>query len=91
MFLLSVSQIEGAFVQGLGFFMLEEYSTDSDGTMVADGTWTYKIPTIDTIPEQFNVEMLNGGHNQKRVLSSKGMYLVLLSFNTTPGFTNCMH
>ncbi|GER40664.1 aldehyde oxidase, partial [Striga asiatica] len=66
-----LGQIEGAFVQGLGFFMLEEYSFNSDGLMVADGTWTYKIPTIDTIPREFNVEILNSGHHQKRVLSSK--------------------
>ncbi|KAL0370974.1 UNVERIFIED_CONTAM: Indole-3-acetaldehyde oxidase [Sesamum angustifolium] len=66
-----LGQIEGAFVQGLGFFMLEEYETNSDGLVIADGTWTYKIPTIDTIPKQFNVEVLNSGHHQKRVLSSK--------------------
>ncbi|XP_073140258.1 abscisic-aldehyde oxidase-like [Henckelia pumila] len=66
-----LGQIEGAFVQGLGFFMLEEYLTNENGLVVADSTWTYKIPTIDTIPKQFNVEVLNTGHNQKRVLSSK--------------------
>ena len=61
-------------MQGLGFFMLEEYETNSDGLVVADGTWTYKIPTIDTIPKWFNVEVLNSGHHQKRVLSSKGNF-----------------
>nr|UOL49143.1 aldehyde oxidase/xanthine dehydrogenase [Chelidonium majus] len=66
-----LGQIEGAFVQGVGFFMLEEYLTNSDGLVVSEGTWTYKIPTIDTIPRQFNVELLNSGHHQKRVLSSK--------------------
>ncbi|XP_043716013.1 indole-3-acetaldehyde oxidase isoform X2 [Telopea speciosissima] len=66
-----LGQIEGAFVQGIGFFMLEEYLTNSDGLVVSDGTWTYKIPTIDTIPKQFNVEIWNSGHHQRRVLSSK--------------------
>ncbi|KAL1307789.1 hypothetical protein HN51_049689 [Arachis hypogaea] len=66
-----LGQIEGAFVQGLGFFMLEEYETNADGLILADGTWNYKIPTIDTIPKQFNVQILNSGHHQKRVLSSK--------------------
>ncbi|KAL6564919.1 aryl-alcohol oxidase 3 [Orobanche minor] len=66
-----LGQIEGAFVQGLGFFMLEEYSTNSDGLVVAEGTWTYKIPTIDNIPRQFNVEVINSGHHPKRILSSK--------------------
>ncbi|KAL9235390.1 hypothetical protein vseg_010151 [Gypsophila vaccaria] len=66
-----LGQIEGAFVQGVGFFLLEEYQTNSEGLVVADSTWTYKIPTIDTIPRQFNVEIMNSGHHQKRVLSSK--------------------
>ncbi|KAL3828644.1 hypothetical protein ACJIZ3_017446 [Penstemon smallii] len=66
-----LGQIEGAFVQGLGFFMLEEYLHNSDGLVVTDSTWTYKIPTIDTIPKQFNVEVLNSGHHHKHVLSSK--------------------
>ncbi|KAG5064523.1 hypothetical protein GLYMA_02G272200v4 [Glycine max] len=66
-----LGQIEGAFVQGLGFFMLEEYETNLDGLVLQDGTWNYKIPTIDTIPKQFNVQILNSGHHQQRVLSSK--------------------
>ncbi|CAH8390733.1 unnamed protein product [Eruca vesicaria subsp. sativa] len=66
-----LGQIEGAFVQGLGFFMLEEYITDSEGRLLTDSTWTYKIPTVDTIPRQFNVEILNSGRHEKRVLSSK--------------------
>ncbi|XP_071726440.1 abscisic-aldehyde oxidase-like isoform X2 [Rutidosis leptorrhynchoides] len=66
-----LGQIEGAFVQGIGFFMLEEYLTNSDGLVVADGTWTYKIPTIDTIPSQLNVQIVNSGPHKKRVLSSK--------------------
>ncbi|KAM7528393.1 hypothetical protein LguiB_031803 [Lonicera macranthoides] len=51
--------------------MSEEYLANSDGMVVTEGTWTYKIPTIDTIPKQFNVEVLNSGHHKKRVLSSK--------------------
>ncbi|XP_017982888.1 PREDICTED: indole-3-acetaldehyde oxidase [Theobroma cacao] len=66
-----LGQIEGAYVQGIGFFMLEEYPTNSDGLVTTNGTWTYKIPTMDTIPKQFNVEILSSGHHKKRVLSSK--------------------
>jgi hypothetical protein len=68
-------QVEGAFVQGIGYFMNEEYVTNSDGLLVSDGTWTYKIPTVDTIPKQFNVKLLNSGFHKKRVLSSKGILL----------------
>ncbi|KAJ1432167.1 Molybdopterin dehydrogenase, FAD-binding [Sesbania bispinosa] len=66
-----LGQIEGSFIQGLGFFMLEEYETNLDGLVLQDGTWNYKIPTIDTIPQQFNVQILNSEHHHQRVLSSK--------------------
>ncbi|XP_010483972.1 PREDICTED: benzaldehyde dehydrogenase (NAD(+))-like [Camelina sativa] len=66
-----LGQIEGAFVQGIGFFMYEEYTTDENGLVNEEGTWDYKIPTIDTIPKQFNVQILNSGHHKNRILSSK--------------------
>ncbi|KAJ4903083.1 Abscisic-aldehyde oxidase [Raphanus sativus] len=66
-----LGQVEGAFVQGIGFFMMEEYTTDEKGLVVQQGTWDYKIPTVDTIPKQFHVEILNTGHHKNRVLSSK--------------------
>ncbi|ESQ36467.1 hypothetical protein EUTSA_v10006570mg [Eutrema salsugineum] len=66
-----LGQIEGAFVQGIGFYMYEEYTTDGNGLVIEEGTWDYKIPTIDTIPKQFNVQILNSGHHKNRVLSSK--------------------
>ncbi|CAN6465035.1 unnamed protein product [Victoria cruziana] len=68
---IDLGQIEGAFVQGIGFFMLEKHVTSSDGLVLSDGTWAYKIPTVDTIPRQFNVEVFSSGHHRDRVLSSK--------------------
>jgi abscisic-aldehyde oxidase len=64
-------QVEGAFVQGIGFFMTEDVEM-KNGTLVSDGTWTYKVPTVDTIPQRFHVELYNGPAHQHRVLSSKG-------------------
>ncbi|CAK9314080.1 unnamed protein product [Citrullus colocynthis] len=66
-----LGQIEGAFVQGIGFYMSEEYLTNPDGLVITDSTWTYKIPTVDTIPKQLNVDILNSGHHKNRILSSK--------------------
>ncbi|KAA3489737.1 abscisic-aldehyde oxidase-like [Gossypium australe] len=58
--------IEGAFVQGIGFFMLEEYPTNSKGLVVAEGTWSYKIPTVPaTMPV---VKELCGLENVQRFL-----------------------
>ena len=66
-----LGQIEGSFIQGIGFFINEEHETNADGLVVSDSTWVYKIPSVDTIPKQFNAEVLNTGYHKNRVLSSK--------------------
>lgn len=65
-------QVEGAFVFGIGFFLTEETVRDAKGKLLSDGTWTYKPPTIDTIPREFNVELFKSPAVSERVLSSKG-------------------
>lgn len=65
-------QVEGAFVQGMGFFTTEETVVNSDGILQSDGTWTYKIPSADSIPRDFRVELLQNALNKKGILSSKG-------------------
>jgi xanthine dehydrogenase molybdopterin-binding subunit B len=64
--------VEGAFVFGIGFFLTEEIVRDAKGKLLSDGTWTYKPPTIDTIPREFNVELFKSPAVSDRVLSSKG-------------------
>ncbi|XP_058105796.1 indole-3-acetaldehyde oxidase-like isoform X2 [Magnolia sinica] len=84
-----LGQIEGSFVQGIGFFMLEECVTNSDGLVISDGTWTYKIPSVDTIPKEFNVELLNSGHHKKRVLSSKDLMRRLNNISSKFSVKSC--
>jgi xanthine dehydrogenase molybdopterin-binding subunit B len=59
-------------VQGMGFFTTEEVIVNSDGILQSDGTWTYKIPSADSIPRDFRVELLQNALNEKGILSSKG-------------------
>ncbi|XP_042416510.1 indole-3-acetaldehyde oxidase-like isoform X5 [Zingiber officinale] len=66
-----LGQVEGSFVQGIGFFVYEKLEENSDGLVISDGTWSYKIPSIDTIPKHFNIRVMNSGHHKDRVLSSK--------------------
>ena len=70
--------------------MYEEHVENSDGLVVSDGTWTYKIPTIDNIPKQFNIKLMKSGHHEKRVLSSKGINVPLLYRHTAfcPNFND---
>ncbi|KAI5083880.1 hypothetical protein GOP47_0000049 [Adiantum capillus-veneris] len=66
-----IGQIEGSFVQGIGFFLTEELEVDDKGALTTTGTWTYKPPTVDNIPQKFVVEMENSVAHKNRILSSK--------------------
>lgn len=52
-------QIEGAFVQGMGLFTLEESLwLRASGQLATRGPGTYKIPAFRDIPQVFNVSLL---------------------------------
>ncbi|MBU8539857.1 xanthine dehydrogenase molybdopterin binding subunit [Falsiroseomonas tokyonensis] len=53
-------QIEGAFVQGLGWLTCEELWWDQAGRLRTVGPSTYKIPGSRDVPPVFNVRLLEG-------------------------------
>ncbi|HRQ64603.1 MAG TPA: xanthine dehydrogenase molybdopterin binding subunit [Xanthomonadaceae bacterium] len=48
-------QIEGGFVQGMGWLTCEELRFGDDGRLLTDAPSTYKIPTVGEVPEDFRV------------------------------------
>jgi len=77
---IDVGQIEGAFVQGHGWLTMEELIWgDSDhtwikpGHMLTAGPGNYKIPSIDDIPREFNVTLMEASDNSPAVHSSRGV------------------
>jgi len=56
-----IGQIEGCFVQALGFCLTEQQVfSESDGHLVNNGTWDYKVPSAQDIPIAMNVKLLPG-------------------------------
>ena len=55
---IDIGQIEGAFVQGLGWLTSEELFWDKSGRLRTIGPSTYKIPGSRDVPEVFEVRML---------------------------------
>jgi xanthine dehydrogenase large subunit len=53
-------QIEGAFVQGMGWLTCEELWWDAAGRLRTVGPSTYKIPGSRDVPPVFNVKLLEG-------------------------------
>jgi xanthine dehydrogenase/oxidase len=52
---IDVGQLEGGYVQGVGFATTEEVVFDEKGALVTDNIWSYKPPCTKTIPLDFRV------------------------------------
>nr|KAF6329459.1 xanthine dehydrogenase [Pipistrellus kuhlii] len=70
---IDIGQVEGAFVQGLGLFTLEELHYSPDGTLLTRGPGTYKIPAFGSIPTEFRVSLLRDSPNKKAIYASKAI------------------
>jgi xanthine dehydrogenase molybdopterin-binding subunit B len=53
-----LGQIEGAFVQGMGWLTGEELKWSEDGKLLTHSASTYQIPSIGDTPERMAVELL---------------------------------
>ncbi|XP_049327315.1 aldehyde oxidase 6 [Astyanax mexicanus] len=70
---IDIGQIEGAFMQGLGLYTMEELKFSPSGVLYTRGPGQYKIPAVCDVPLQFNVYLLSGSHNPHAIYSSKGI------------------
>ncbi len=66
-------QIEGGFLQGVGWLTLEELLWDATGRVSTGGASTYKLPSWSEVPDIFNVEMLPGATQPGVVVGSKAV------------------
>jgi xanthine dehydrogenase large subunit len=66
-------QIEGGFLQGVGWLTLEELLWDANGRVSTGGASTYKLPSWSEVPEVFNVEMLERATQPDVVMGSKAV------------------
>mmetsp|Transcript_48329 Transcript_48329/g.127956 ORF Transcript_48329/g.127956 Transcript_48329/m.127956 type:complete len:1342 (-) Transcript_48329:125-4150(-) len=57
---LDIGQIEGAFIQGVGYCTIEETVYDLRGNLLSKGPGAYKIPGFGDIPLDFRVHLLDG-------------------------------
>ncbi|XP_040828095.1 aldehyde oxidase 4 [Ochotona curzoniae] len=69
---LDIGQVEGAFVQGMGFYTIEELKYSPEGVLYSRGPDDYKIPTVTEIPEEFYVTLVHS-RNPIAIYSSKGL------------------
>ncbi|XP_042568237.1 LOW QUALITY PROTEIN: aldehyde oxidase 3-like [Cyprinus carpio] len=70
---IDIGQIEGAFMQGLGLYTMEELKFSPSGVLYTRGPSQYKIPSFCDVPLKFNVYLLAGSSNPHAIYSSKGI------------------
>lgn len=76
-------QIEGAFIQGVGWLTTEELCWNPEGKLITHAPSTYKIPAINDCPDDFRVELFENSNHEDTILRSKavGEPPLLLSFS----------
>jgi xanthine dehydrogenase large subunit len=62
---IDLGQIEGAFVQGMGWLTSEELWWDDNGRLRTHGPSTYKIPGSRDVPSVFNTRILKDSPNRE--------------------------
>jgi xanthine dehydrogenase large subunit len=66
-------QIEGGYVQGLGWLTTEELVWSPAGALLTAGASTYKLPSLGECPEDFRVELLKRAAEPGVVHGSKAV------------------
>ncbi|WP_169151927.1 xanthine dehydrogenase molybdopterin binding subunit [Azoarcus sp. TTM-91] len=60
---IDLGQVEGGFIQGMGWLTSEELCWSDDGRLTTHAPSTYKIPAVSDVPEIFNVRLWERGIN----------------------------
>jgi len=71
--LIDRGQIEGGFLQGVGWLTLEELLWDGHGRLATAGASTYKLPSWTELPETFNVTLLERATEPGVIFGSKAV------------------
>jgi xanthine dehydrogenase molybdopterin binding subunit len=66
-------QVEGGFVQGMGWLTAEELIWDEQGKLLTHSPDTYKIPAIGDTPKIFNVEFLSEAAQEDVIHGTKAV------------------
>lgn len=70
---IDIGQVEGGFIQGLGWCTTEEIKWDAKGNLLNHSPDTYKIPSVQDIPEDFRVQLLQNAPNPNAIRKSKAV------------------
>jgi xanthine dehydrogenase large subunit len=71
---IDIGQIEGGFVQGMGWLTTEELVFDREGRLLTHAPSTYKIPCASDVPADFRVQLFSSpGNRENTIYRSKAV------------------
>jgi len=70
---IDLGQVEGGFVQGMGWLTSEELCWDAEGRLTTHAPSTYKIPACSDVPPDFRVALRRGRNREPSIYRSKAV------------------
>ncbi len=70
---IDIGQIEGGFVQGMGWLTTEELTWDNNGNLASNSPANYKIPTSHDLPKQWQVKLFDRKNEEQTIYNSKAV------------------
>ena len=70
---IDIGQVEGAYIQGMGWLTSEELCWDPKGRLTTHAPSTYKIPTITDCPAKFTTRLFKNDNVENTILRSKAV------------------
>jgi xanthine dehydrogenase large subunit len=70
---LDIGQIEGGFVQGMGWLTTEELIFDGEGRLLTHAPSTYKIPVASDVPTDLRVALFPNANREETIYRSKAV------------------
>jgi len=90
---IDVGQIEGGFVQGLGWLTTEELVFDAEGRLRTHAPSTYKIPVASDVPADLRVSLWQEANREDAIHRSKavGEPPVMLAISVFSAIADAVH
>jgi xanthine dehydrogenase large subunit len=70
---IDIGQVEGAFIQGMGWLTTEELWWNAGGKLMTHAPSTYKIPAVSDCPQDFRVRLFKNSNVEDSIHRSKAV------------------
>jgi xanthine dehydrogenase large subunit len=90
---IDLGQIEGGFVQGMGWLTTEELVFDAEGRLLTHAPSTYKIPCASDVPADFRIALFDGPNREETIYRSKavGEPPLMLAISVFAAIADALH